>query len=163
MAINVRQYRDRDLTIDEKVIGFYDREFYVFSNFSSFETDLFGQTYKTTEHAYQSAKFFGVDWKLAEEVKNTKSAHGAFKLARANADKVRSDWDKVKLDVMEEIVRAKLNQHPYVKQKLLETGDYDIVEDSPKDSFWGWGPDRNGQNWLGKIWMKLRSELREEV
>lgn len=35
-----------------------------------------------------------------------------------------------------------------------------IVEDSPKDDFWGWRPNRNGQNNLGKLWMKLREELK---
>lgn len=37
-----------------------------------------------------------------------------------------------------------------------------IVEDSPKDSFWGWGESRNGQNNLGKLWMKLREEIKAE-
>ena len=54
---------------------------------------------------------------------------------------------------------SSLEQNPYVKKKLLETKDYLIVEDSPKDSYWGWGEDRNGENHLGKLWMKLRDEL----
>lgn len=61
---------------------------------------------------------------------------------------------------MEELLRAKLEQNPYVKKKLLETKDYMIVEDSPKDSFWGWGNNRDGVNNLGKLWMKLRAEIR---
>ena len=40
---------------------------------------------------------------------------------------------------MEELLRLKIEQNPYVKNKLLQTKDYLIVEDSPKDSFWGWG------------------------
>lgn len=63
---------------------------------------------------------------------------------------------------MEELLRLKLEQNPYVKRKLLQTKDYEICEDSPKDSFWGIGPNRNGQNQLGKIWMKLRDELKRE-
>lgn len=51
-------------------------------------------------------------------------------------------------------------QNPYVLEKLLLSGDLDIVEDSPKDEFWGWGPNRDGRNELGKIWMRLRDELR---
>lgn len=42
--------------------------------------------------------------------------------------------------------------------KLPETKDYLIVEDSPKDSYWGWGSDRLGENNLGKLWMELREE-----
>jgi hypothetical protein len=60
---------------------------------------------------------------------------------------------------MEEIVRCKLQQHPYIQKKLLQTIPYPIVEDSPMDAFWGIGPDRTGQNMLGKIWMKLRDEM----
>mgnify|MGYP002520092451 CR=1 FL=1 len=62
---------------------------------------------------------------------------------------------------MEDLLRLKLEQNPYVKKKLLQTGDYLIVEDSPKDDFWGWGPNRDGNNQLGKLWMKLREELDE--
>ena len=60
---------------------------------------------------------------------------------------------------MEELIRNKMEQNPYVRQKLLQTKNYDIVEDSPKDSFWGIGEDRRGRNELGKLWMKLREEL----
>jgi hypothetical protein len=54
-------------------------------------------------------------------------------------------------------------QHEYIQQKLFETGDLLIVEDSPKDGFWGWGPQRDGRNELGKIWMRLRDELRAQT
>ena len=64
---------------------------------------------------------------------------------------------------MEEIVRAKCEQNPYVKQKLLETLDEEIIEDSPKDAFWGWGENRDGRNELGKIWMRLRNELNSKT
>lgn len=60
---------------------------------------------------------------------------------------------------MREIVKRKLEQNPYIKHKLIQTGKKLIVEDSPKDSFWGWGPKKDGRNELGKIWMELRNEL----
>ena len=83
-------------------------------------------------------------------------------ISYANKDKKRKDWDNIKVSIMEELLRAKIEQNPYVKKKLLETKDYTIVEDSPKDSFWGWGKDRGGQNNLGKLWMKLRDEIRQQ-
>lgn len=61
---------------------------------------------------------------------------------------------------MLDICRHKLEQHPYVKQKLIATKDWPLVEDSPKDPFWGWGEDRKGRNELGKVWMKLRQEIK---
>jgi predicted NAD-dependent protein-ADP-ribosyltransferase YbiA (DUF1768 family) len=49
----------------------------------------------------------------------------------------------------------------YVQKKILETGDRELVENSPRDSFWGWGLNKDGENHLGKIWIKLREELKQ--
>lgn len=158
--IKLEQYRDTWLS--EKmndVIGFYPREFYFLDNFSSFKVEWDGYLYASLEEAYQTAKFLKSAPEIAEEIKKSHSAHEAQKIAFANKDKVRSDWQEVKLTIMEELLRKKLQQNPYVKQKLLQTKDYIIVEDSPKDNFWGWGKDRTGENHLGKLWMKLRDEL----
>lgn len=158
--IKLEQYRDTWLS--EKmndVIGFYPREFYCLDNFSSFKVEWDGYLYASLEEAYQTAKFLKSAPEIVEEIKKSHSAHEAQKIAFANKDKVRSDWQEVKLTIMEELLRKKLQQNPYVKQKLLQTKDYIIVEDSPKDNFWGWGKDRTGENHLGKLWMKLRDEL----
>jgi predicted NAD-dependent protein-ADP-ribosyltransferase YbiA (DUF1768 family) len=34
-----------------------------------------------------------------------------------------------------------------------------IIEDSPRDWYWGIGKDGKGQNWLGKLLMERRQEL----
>ena len=159
--IELEQYRDRWLRekMDE-VIGFYPREFYPFDNFSSFKVEWNGYLFASVEEAYQAASFMGSDEELVEKIKKSHSADEAQRIAYANRDKRREDWDDVKISIMEELLRLKIEQNPYVKKKLLQTGDYMIVEDSPKDDFWGWGPNRNGQNNLGKLWMKLREELK---
>jgi len=135
---------------------FYEREFYPFSNFSSFQVEYKGILWPTSEHAYQAAKFTKPE--IVQEIKSARSAHDAFKLSRKFAEQKRPDWDEIKVGVMEEIVRAKLSQHLYIQQKLKETGDREIIEDSPVDSYWGWGPNKDGKNHLGKIWMRLRDE-----
>lgn len=159
--IELEQYRDRWLRekMDE-VIGFYPREFYPFDNFLSFKVEWNGYLFASVEEAYQAASFMGSDEELVEKIKKSHSADEAQRIAYANRDKRREDWDDVKISIMEELLRLKIEQNPYVKKKLLQTGDYMIVEDSPKDDFWGWGPNRNGQNNLGKLWMKLREELK---
>jgi len=121
-----------------------------------------GVIYSTSEHAYQAAKFIESAPEVAEEIINSFSAHDAQRIAHENKDKICSNWDGKKLQIMEEILREKLKQNPYIQKKLLQTGDYTIVEDSPKDSYWGWGNDMDGYNHLGKLWMKLRQELRKE-
>ena len=161
--IKLEQYRDTWLSekMDE-VIGFYPREFYPFDNFSSFKVKWNGYLYSSVEEAYQAASFMGSDEELVEKIKKSYSADDAQRIAYANRDKQRKDWDNIKVDIMEELLRLKLEQNPYVKKKLLQTKKNLIVEDSPKDSFWGWGPNRNGNNQLGKLWMKLRDELMKD-
>jgi len=133
------QNRDPQLEISGKIVGFYEREFYVLSNFSSFAVDWRGRRWSTSEHAYQAAHFIDTDKKLFEKIFKARSAHDAYKIAKANADKAPENWDEIKTVVMEEIVRLKLEQNLYVKKKLLETEDLLLVEDSPKDGFWAGG------------------------
>lgn len=153
------QFRDPDLDTTGNIIGIYEREFYVFSNFSSFQLDWKGRHWPTSEHAYQAAHFFDTAPDLVEAIAKAPSAHDAYKIAKGNAEKAPKNWNKLKIGIMYDVCKHKMLQNPYVLQKLLQTGDIDIVEDSPKDSFWGWGINRDGRNELGKIWMKLRSQL----
>lgn len=158
--ITVEQYRD--LWLKEKMdefIGFYPREFFCFDNFSSFAVVYQGIKYPTVEHAYQSLKFTETAPEIAKEIAECFSAHEAQKIGYAHKSLQNPRWDEIKVSVMEELLRLKLRQNPYVKKKLLQTKDDLICEDSPKDDFWGIGPNRDGQNQLGKLWMKLRDEL----
>lgn len=155
----IKKFRDPQLATDGSVVGFYEREFFVFSNFSSFQVFWRGRLWPTSEHAYQAARYSGVCSELEEKIFQARSAHEAYRIMQAHRDKERPGWIEEKVGVMYEICKAKLEQNPYVKEKLLLTNDLLIVEDSPKDPFWGWGADRQGRNELGKIWMKLRKEL----
>ena len=137
---------------------FYEREFYMFSNFSAFAVKYDGDMWPTAEHAYQAKKFY--DFDIRDKIKSARSAHEAKQIAKVFEHEMRDDWEEVKLIVMEEIIWAKLSQHPYIQEKLLQTREREIIEDSHKDAFWGWGPDRDGENHLGKIWMHVRKEMR---
>ena len=149
-------------------VCFYEQDFYVLSNFSSFNlTWSKAWTFPTSEHCYHWLKFHtGEDTKNHEcrvvsgEIIHAPSAHEAFKIAERNKLIRRSDWDDVKVDFMRKILRLKAHQHEYVHRKLLATGDRELVENSWRDDFWGWGPNRDGQNMLGKLWMEVRKELR---
>jgi ribA/ribD-fused uncharacterized protein len=74
---------------------------------------------------------------------------------------LRSDWDEIKDDLMTQAVRKKVATHTDVRKLLLETGNASIVENAPMDYYWGGGFDGTGLNKLGKILMKVRSELKE--
>jgi ribA/ribD-fused uncharacterized protein len=146
----------------DEIVCFYEQDFYPLSNFSSFTLQWKGIRFDTSEAAYHWEKFPGPDNKMARfRIRTATSAHEAFRIAQSHKEHRRPDWDDVKVDVMRGILRAKAEQHEYVTRKLLATGDRRLVENSWRDDFWGWGPDRNGQNMLGRLWMEIRSEIRE--
>ena len=142
--------------VDSRVL-FYEGTRYFLSNFSAFKVVWRDVEWMTSEHAYQAAKFD--DEEIVAHIRNATSAHEAKKIGRAHPGKERQDWNEVKVATMEEILRAKLAQHPYIQRKLRESGEWHIFENSPRDSFWGRGPDWKGENHLGKLWMKLRAEM----
>lgn len=73
--------------------------------------------------------------------------------------KLRSDWEKVKYDVMYQVCKAKFLQNPDLRSKLIETENAELIEGNT----WGdkvWGVcDGIGENHLGKIIMRIRDEL----
>ena len=145
-------------------VCFYEHDFYPLSNFSAFNLKWRGHTFPTSEHAYQWEKFRTTNnQSVTDAIRSAPSAHEAFKIAETWKGHRRSDWDTVKVDFMREILCAKVVQHEYVRRKLIATGDRELVEDSWRDSFWGWGQDRNGQNMLGKLWMQVRAQVRASV
>lgn len=143
----------------DRQVFFYEQDFYVLSNFSAFTLNWRGERFDTSEAAYHFEKF-PRDQGIRTQILRAPSAHEAFKIAARYKKDRRPDWDSVKVDIMRAILRAKVAQHEYVRRKLLGTGDRELIEDSWRDGYWGWGPDRKGQNMLGKLWMELRAELR---
>lgn len=152
-------------------ICFYEQDFYVLSNFSAFHLQWRGRDFDTSEAAYhwerfatgqegQSPAIGSRARRIADDIRFAPSAHEAFKMAQTHKVFQRRDWDAIKVGVMREIIRAKANQHEYVRRKLLESGNRTLIENSWRDDFWGWGPNRDGQNMLGKLWMEVRAELR---
>lgn len=153
---------------NERQVFFYEQDFYVLSNFSAFTLRWSGIRFDTSEAAYHWEKFRHAEMTTAEvmsidvrdAIRVAISAHEAFKIAEANKHLRRADWDSVKVNVMRNILIRKTEQHEYVRRKLLATGDRELIENSWRDNFWGWGPNRDGKNMLGKLWMEVRAELR---
>lgn len=150
------------LTLDtDSQVFFYEQDFYVLSNFSAFNVEIFGEDFQTVEHAYHWCKFKETYPDIADKIKRARSAHDAFKIARFHHPGRRHDWDELKVGIMREILIAKQDQHEYVQKKLIQTGKRELIENSWRDKFWGWGENRDGQNMLGKLWMEIRAKLNE--
>ena len=145
------------------MIDFFDGEYAFLSNFYNASCIFEEKLYPTVEHAFQAAKSLD----LAE--RDWIAAAGSPGLAKRLGRRInlRPDWEKVKFDVMEECLRSKFAD-PVLKQKLLATGDEELVEGNYwHDNTYGncsceKCKDIIGRNMLGNILMKLRTEFMEE-
>ncbi|KAH9932389.1 uncharacterized protein B0H18DRAFT_987921 [Fomitopsis serialis] len=119
-----------------------------------------GNTYPTAEHLFQAHKFMITRPDLADRIRGLPSPRAALEEAGRLRRLQRTDWFDVNISVMDAILEAKFTQHPELREMLLGTGESSLIEDSPVDSFWGWGRDGQGRNELGKALMRLRVKLR---
>jgi len=133
---------------------------------------LDGETWPDVEHYYQAQK--SLDSAYRQAVREAPTPGDAKRLAahplapgkqakkswfRTHDSLPRPDWHDVKLDLMRAADWAKFSQNPDLARLLLETGDAELVEDSPFEPFWGAGPDGGGQNWAGRVLMEVRARL----
>ncbi len=60
---------------------------------------------------------------------------------------------------MHRAVHQKFTQYRELYRLLVDTGDTHLVEHTTNDDYWGDGGQGKGQNKLGQILMKVRSDL----
>lgn len=141
------------------ICGFFD-EYRFLSNFYEAPVEYEGIVYQNNEAAFQAQKCMTYDEKLAfTELSPNKAKSLGRKV------QLRPDWEKVKVGIMEEIVHAKFLQNGEIARELLATGDRILEEGNTwNDTFWGVSlKTRKGKNNLGKILMKVREELKEDL
>lgn len=137
------------------------------------------QWYLSSEHFYQSMKILTPYWNMKNLqcptimtmefskalsihrwIANAPDPYYAFKAGRSLRKKdgfIQADFDKIKVDVMRHGLSMKF-ENPELRQKLLDTDDAILHEDSPTDMFWG----KKGKDMLGKLLMELREQIKEE-
>ncbi|XP_039118666.1 riboflavin biosynthesis protein PYRR, chloroplastic isoform X3 [Dioscorea cayenensis subsp. rotundata] len=163
---------------ETNIIFFYKTwdEYGVFSNFSPHPVQMPDENgdyimWPSVEHYYQAHKFIPADAPLAgefvQQIKIAKSPEEAArlgrKLQRQHPEMVREDWDTVKIDVMYSALKCKFSTYSNLKSLLCSTAGCILVEASPHDLFWGGGREGEGLNYLGRLLMKLRSEIMENT
>ncbi len=148
------------------VCGFrFTRDTYgAFSNFQPLSKPIAAGpwTFASSEHLYQAAKF-GPSPEVQQQIANTEAARDAARIGRS-AEGIHPHWTDQRIDVMRWIIRAKHEANPAEIDALLaRSAERPIVEISTKDAFWGAKPQGNtyeGNNVLGRLWMELRDQLR---
>jgi len=123
-----------------------------------------GENWQTVEHYYQAQKFIGTkDEEVSPIIQAAPTPEEAAALGRDRTRQVRADWEQVKTEVMRQAVLKKFLTHPDIQAILIATDDLLIVENSPKDYYWGCGKDKTGNNHLGKILMSVRQQLKSKL
>lgn len=154
-------------------INSFRGRFVFLSNFYPCKIEHKGITYPSVEHYYVALKVTGMQFidgvyytapDFRELVARILDAGYVKKLGRRV--KVRSDWDDKKLDFMEWGIREKFKD-PNLSEMLLSTGDLELIEGNDWHDVW-WGQCScpkcrgGGQNYLGRILMKVREELKQQ-
>lgn len=124
-------------------------------NYSSCTVFYEGHAYPTVEHAYQAQKT--EDKALQKHIREQATPALAKWLARSVP--LREDWERIKLNIMRDLLLEKFSQDPE-RLILLSTGQEELIEGNWwHDTYWGQCPVGVGQNWLGKLLMEIRWQL----
>lgn len=162
-----------------KVISSFKGQYRPFSNFWRAEVRPFW--WPSTLPAFPGNEWLFQAWKVepkdsyawlseVEWISEASSPGEAKRRGRVTAI-LRPDWEEIKIDVMRYCVQLKFRNHDNLRQLLLDTGDATLIEGNT----WGdrfWGAEYNygfkaeddkwlGHNWLGKLLMEEREELRK--
>jgi N-glycosidase YbiA len=136
----------------EPITAFRDRYAFL-SNFHPVKFEYNGFIYNSAEHAFQAAK--AANPAVHDAIALARTPGAAKALGRTC--RIRPGWDRLRLQVMEDILRRKFSTID-MRRALMATGDAELVEGNWwGDTFWGVCNGR-GHNHLGKILMKLRKE-----
>jgi len=160
---------------DKNVICFYNEyaEYGCFSNWYKAEFKYAGKTFNTIEQymMYHKVLMFR-EYDLADKIMESDDPMEIKKLGRTKFDSFDANlWDSVSYTIVKRGIRAKFSQNLGLLNILLETGNKVLAEASEKDKKWGIGvavddPNRykmkewKGKNYLGRILMEVRDELR---
>lgn len=134
------------------MINEFRGKYYFLSNFSDSKITINGITFLNAEAAFQSFK----DIERQSEFSNLNPSSAKRKGRNV---RLRHDWEQVKDNIMYQVVRAKFEQNDDLRLKLIATNNEYLEEGNTwNDTYWGVCRGR-GKNMLGKILMKVRSEL----
>lgn len=146
---------------ENPILGFKS-EYSFLSNFQDFETPLFydGILYTSNEHFYQAMKTEDKNIRLLISQHPKK---GLKKYIRQLQLLPSSTFANNRISIMRFGIKHKFNsRNPYLRKKLLETGDRYIEETNNwGDKFWGvCAKTGEGHNHLGKLLMERRELCR---
>lgn len=155
-----------------KIISFRTKDdpFGWMGNMAHFAVKHRGVTYKSPEHLFQSLRYEGHP-RIQKQIREHPNSLYMKKTVHRRSVRLITPLDpKQDKERMLITLRAKVAAHPWMARKLVATGKALIIEDvtrRPRGSGMVWGAaldeekkEWRGHDWLGRLWMKLRTELR---
>ena len=141
---------------DDKMISGFCGTFSWLSNFyEPAKVTRKGLSFNSVEAAYHASKYDDQP-DIAKQFVGL-SAPDAYKLSKTTGPYDYKTFDAAKLDIMRDLIKQKYGSEPLLS-KLKATGTKTLQE----WNWWGnkyWGMSPDGENWLGKIIMEIRSTL----
>ncbi len=151
------------------MIDRFNEQYFFLSNFFAVAHGIMldGERYNTVEAAYQAAKTLDLGWRA--KIRMLYHPRDAKRMGKRVP--MREDWEQVKLQIMEDLLRQKFTDS-WLREHLIETHPQELIEGNTwGDKFWGavWEyvylPESTreygrwvGENHLGKLLMKIRKE-----
>jgi ribA/ribD-fused uncharacterized protein len=149
------------IIIKPDAITDFRKDYFFLSNFYPCTFIYDDITYPSSEHAYMACKVLDKDHrrmiaalKTAREARN----YGQTVVLRPN-------WEDIKYRYMKEVLVEKFSQNLNLKEKLLATGNRQLVEGGLWHDLW-WGicncekHQGDGKNALGQILMEIRDSFK---
>lgn len=154
----------------DNIINDFSGQYRYLSNFYKCYIEYKGVVFNTVEAAFQAAKV-----KTNNNTDMIEALNAFAKMTPSEAKKagrkviLREDWEKVKNDIMYELVRLKFTMNQELGLKLISTGNAYLIEGNTwHDNYWGSCKcqkckDRVKANKLGEILMYVREELKTQL
>jgi ribA/ribD-fused uncharacterized protein len=167
--------------MDKQILFYSDND--MLSNFYKCNIIHNDRSFPTSEHLYQACKFIyegmtNIEVEYVEIIRQASTPYKAKILANLKENnrypsfqplneaikkykslgiKMNPNFHNIKISLMRGILDLKFKQNIHLYNYLINTDNFELIENSPSDYFWGIGKDKTGENHLGKCLMELRS------
>uniref|UniRef100_A0A914N7H6 NADAR domain-containing protein n=1 Tax=Meloidogyne incognita TaxID=6306 RepID=A0A914N7H6_MELIC len=166
----------------EEIVGIQNQKIFIFyspkcgfdNRFSS-EFTILGRTFNTVDQylEWQKARFFG-DMEIASELLLTRNPTAIRRIGKRVRNYNQEEWSIVRNKVLYTGLWAKFTQNIQLFNQLRSTGDGLLAQASASEFYWSNGvrptsvtlkdPSKwEGENYLGKLLMELRSEINTSI
>ena len=125
------------------------------SNLFHCKVEYDGETLDSSEHHYQGKKGdYHHTPEIANKIRQATDGKTARSIAKSEIH-TNQEWHRYKRDLLYDIVLAKLECNPDIREMLMTTKEKYLLEGTPT-WYWGEGFNGTGRNEMGKILMHIR-------